>query len=114
MRSVWMGLALMCVVQQPSTSFANEVFFQSGNSLFETCRGLGSASGACLTYIVGVVDGLSAAGGPIGEAFCLPPGSTQGQIGDVALRYLTAHPEARNIQASALVARSMVEAFPCR
>jgi hypothetical protein len=48
-----------------------------------------------------------------GRRACLPEVSVAGQARDVAVRYLTDHPESRHYTAASLVAEALEEAFPC-
>ena len=59
-------------------------------------------------YIQGVSDSLN------GNRFCLPRGVNVGQLGDVVIRYLEAHPEWRYYSGNALVIDALEEAFPCK
>ena len=75
----------------------------------------GQDRGACLTYILGSADAyagaLTASGRP--QVVCFPRGTTNDQIALAAVRYLRAHPEEGNNNASLVVFAGLQAAFPC-
>ncbi|MES1993759.1 MAG: Rap1a/Tai family immunity protein [Pseudomonadota bacterium] len=87
--------------------------FTDGNELQrwmvqdETQGGNYFQSGLFRGYIGGVVD--------VGDGilFCIPTGVTRGQYVAVVAKYIKAHPEKWNQDASALVVNAMTKAFPC-
>jgi hypothetical protein len=95
-------------------------YFKTGNDLFADCRPSANffAQGACMGLILGVADVMSGAredGGAVagGWRACLPRIIGQ-QARDVAVGFLTRHPEVRHKAAWSLVARAFAEAFPCQ
>ena len=83
--------------------------FVTGNQLYEDCTR--EKTQICLGYIVGVVDGyLALRTNPV---ICIPAKVTMGQINDIAVTYLTDHPEKRQYTADSLVLASLIQAFPC-
>lgn len=90
--------------------------FQNGNELYADCteEPVSFNRGHCLGYVVGIADVLQHPGSRVGDfATCLAKGVTEGQVRDVALQFLTQHPELRHYAAAYLVARALAEAFPC-
>ena len=92
--------------------------FLSGNRLLDICDQ--SHSALCIGYIAGIADamGTSLADGShpavAGWQACFPQGVSGGQVRDVAINYLQAHPEQRQLSAASLVAHALSEAFPCK
>jgi hypothetical protein len=58
-------------------------------------------------YVVGVADTFS-------EMICSPDNAKIGQYVAVVAKYLNDHPEQWNLPGPRLVAKGLVEAFPCR
>jgi hypothetical protein len=87
-----------------------------GGTLFADCREGDDPNardrlfkqGNCFGYILGVADALRPA-----VVFCIPSGTTVGQIVDVAKLYLIEHPEARKKLAPHFVVSALAEKFPC-
>ena len=116
-RSGWrlaLGMVL-CVVGAavPTRGFAS---FQNGNTLWADCNGKADdwfIKGYCAGYISSISDALD--GNAIdGYRACLPNGVTIGQVQDVVVKWLRAHPEKRHFQAAGLVAQALEDAFPCK
>lgn len=62
----------------------------------------------CLGYVSGVVETPS-------DIICLPQqGIEGGQLRDVVVKYLEAHPEMRRLPAAMLVQVALASAFPCK
>ena len=59
-------------------------------------------------YVSGVHDAMK-----LRDYFCVRDSVTIGQIGDIILNFLTAHPESRDRQAQILVRDALVASFPC-
>ncbi|MGX5846913.1 Rap1a/Tai family immunity protein [Mesorhizobium sp. PL10] len=101
------------------TGTANANFF-SGNQLHDFCT---SSPAYARGYILGAVDmnGINlgvidqATGqSVIGKKFiCIPTGAMDSQVGDLACRYLAAHPEDRQLPAPILIYRSLLEVWKC-
>jgi hypothetical protein len=89
--------------------------FQNGNELFTLCN---NNSLVCLGYAAAISDAMSSTqedGGSIaGWRACEPVAVTQGQVRDVTVAFLRAHPEIRHLAAASLVAKALAEAWPCR
>jgi hypothetical protein len=71
---------------------------------------------ACLTYVVGALDGYFSAmvdnGRPI--TICLPAGISNGQLATIAVRFIRAHPERTTANAGEMVVLALRQAYPCR
>jgi hypothetical protein len=89
----------------------------TGNDLLRHCQDDETnyfSSGMCLGYVSGAIDALLA--NMYAQKTCwfeLPGESTNKQLVDVTVKYLTDHPEQRQYLASVLVMVAMREAFPC-
>jgi hypothetical protein len=101
-------IALAAALQQ-----ARPVVFFSGNQLYEYCQR--EASLVCLGYVMGVADTIADASsaGDMTTRICPDRGVNPGQMMDVVVNFLRAHPERRHQAAPGIVAAALVEAFPC-
>jgi len=96
--------------------------FVVGNGLFSVCSdGDERAKAYCKGYVAGVADTISQVNalkenGSAIPSTCIPQGEkvTQDQIRDVAVQYLTAHPEIRHVAAAGLTLLALQAAFPCK
>lgn len=89
----------------------------SGSWLYETCTKVDSTENAmCNAYVSGWVEGalVQSLATSTPYLFCEPKGTSEGQLRDVALHFLAAHPDARQLPASVLLGKAMQESFPCR
>jgi hypothetical protein len=59
-------------------------------------------------YVVGVVDAHT------DITVCPPDGATQGQLAQIAFKYLNANPEKLNLSADLLVVNSLRVVWPCK
>jgi len=95
---------------------AQRVSTTTGNQLLERCQSTDTFEQSfCLGYLEGVTD-LNAMHGsvlPVNQRSCAPENVTNGQIRDVAVKYLKDHPEERHMLAAILIVKGMAEAFPC-
>ena len=115
------GVLLTAVLGVASAAPAHaSVTFMTGNDLLQMCRSSASfvESGECLGFVAGIADAMEsaqAAGGSLaGWRACRSLPVTRGQVQDVAVQFLTRHPELRHHTAVSLVAKALEEAFPCR
>jgi hypothetical protein len=124
-------LLLACLLPVALVAPANSVpeeslnLSASGNDFLRVCeprREHGTfIDGACTGYTNGVIDGYDYAFAliqaqhhePVKGAFCPPDEVTRGQQYRAAVKFMQDHPEKSHRIASALIADSMVEAFPC-
>lgn len=76
----------------------------------------GQDNGACLTYVLGVVDAYVATTmASFGQThLCFPPQVSNQQIANVAIAYLHAHPEQQDTNAATTVILAIQAAYPCR
>ncbi len=94
---------------------------QTGRDFLELCSGSESwTEGYCTGYVTGageLIDGLllekdlKAALGD--KAFCLPADLQKGQVRNLVLDYLRAHPEVRDKQMTSITWAALIETFPC-
>lgn len=68
----------------------------------------------CAGYINGVSDASQCGNSVAGFSHANPPGVTVGEVFDVFVRWMHAHPEQSQVGASTLVAEAMQEAYPCK
>lgn len=75
----------------------------------------GQDRSACLTYILGVSDAFAAALTAAGraQAFCVPSGATNDQIGQAVVAHLRAHPEEGKMNAALVVLAGLKASYPC-
>jgi Rap1a immunity proteins len=80
-----------------------------GNELLKHClEPIETAeSSYCLGYI-------SAAADILGDDICVPKEVNRGQMNDIAVRYLQAHPELRQRSGVDLAEEALKAAFPCK
>jgi hypothetical protein len=99
-----------------------------GNDLLTLCEGERTDPGhaLCLGYVTGIADLtlvltaqnmtlIDEDGGDATAAFkwCKPDGVTNGQLVNVVVRELRAHPEDRHLWALRLIIRALRTSFPC-
>jgi hypothetical protein len=89
--------------------------FESGNELFRHCNSNnGGDMGICIGYIQGVVDELESINAMGKHPHCTPLGAEASQARDIAVNYLSDHPEMRDLSASALVTTAIMQAWKCK
>ena len=104
--------------------------FVNGNDLFDHCNVERSddlhdvKTMHCVGYIAGAADGLIN-GNVFGQVLagreddtidfiCVPDRVTAGQMKDVVVAYLSGNPAERHENASVLIAKALLRAWPCR
>jgi len=99
-------LAVTC-----SSAMAN--YYQDGNKLSDYCamKGVPFAEGMCAGYIVGATDAFEIGRVLKGQPFCLRQGILVEQIVDVVKKYLSDHPEFRDVGGANLVEAALTQAF---
>jgi hypothetical protein len=110
-------LAAFMIEDKPAQ--AAEMTFDSGNKMLALCEStIPFEYGACVGFISGValmVNGASQQGGNfLGWRVCVRNGVTVGQLRDIVVQDLQAHPENRDLGATLLVMRALQATFPCR
>jgi hypothetical protein len=87
---------------------------QTGNGLLEACTSIPEMQIACIEYVSGVADGASAVQREArSRSVCIPRDAQLGQMKDVVVNYLQAHPEIRQNHSGELVLDALQRAFPC-
>ena len=126
MKYAIMVLALVGVLARPTAAIADSGGV-SGNTMLETCNKMAEI---CAIYSLGWRDsqiatmvraaslkGISGADAIRAESkfylVCIPPKVTNGQSGDVLIKYLRDHPEERHKSVGVLACRAFKEAWPC-
>ena len=94
--AITLAVAAPCVAQDDPTMPG----YIMGTRLIEACTSVVQRDNAlCVGYVVGVSDAMQAVQATGGALFgwqaCLPPSTTTDQVTEVAVRFLIAHPEAR-------------------
>jgi Rap1a immunity proteins len=86
-------------------------YLKDGNRLFTDCSApVGSQDRmGCIGYVTGITDALT-----LLQVVCTPDHSTVGQMLDVVLNQLRAHPEMRHLPAALQARLALQQAFPCR
>ena len=87
--------------------------FYDGNVLHQYCDAENLLDKqACVGFIAGISEATG--GNYAGYRACIPRTITTGQMRDVVVKLLQAHPEDRHLRAVELVARALADAWPCR
>ena len=117
------AILLLTVIALNARSSAPTIPSESGNAFLQGCDGASSDSdsglspmrkGFCVGYIQGVVNGYDLAQTTYKlRDFCEPANAQNGQVFEVVTNFVKGHPEVRHWQTRELVARAMIEAFPC-
>lgn len=81
---------------------------KSGDMLYFTNFSL------CAGYINGASDASQCGNSVGGFSHANPAGVTVGEVFDVFVRWMQAHPEQSSVGASTLVAKAMQDAYPCK
>ena len=70
---------------------------------------------ACLTYVLGAVDGMIAVTALSGRPpiFCIPSGTPNQELADAAVRYLRANPQEGRTNAAVVVVAGLRQIYPC-
>lgn len=96
---------------QMSLAVAEERYFETGNTLYSSCK-----NGTSIAYIMGVTDGLMLIGNIQGSNIkfaCLPSAATAGQINDIVCKYLRENPENRAQIAPVIIWNALAPSFKC-
>jgi hypothetical protein len=105
-----MSLKCRLLIAAVATVVSFNTYANTGNRLLEHClapKGSGLAFG-CVSYVDGVADTLAG----ISALKCVPGEVNVGQMRDVGVRYLQAHPETRHRPAAELLIAAFAEAWP--
>jgi hypothetical protein len=91
----------------------------TGNGLQEFCSGPegSSKSLGCTLYVQGFVAGVQPADGTKRKdtrMWCFPDGSTIGQTRLIVEKYMRDNPQALHQEASIIVRKALLFAFPCK
>ncbi|MDJ0942285.1 MAG: Rap1a/Tai family immunity protein [Kiloniellales bacterium] len=120
LKAAWPAALLaagLCLAMLPADARGG----QTGRDFLELCSGPESwTEGYCTGYVTGageLIDGLlleeDLKSALASRAFCLPNGLRKGQVRDLVLDYLRAHPEVRDKQMTSITWAALIEAFPC-
>jgi hypothetical protein len=99
----------------------NKFDFRRGNDVLSSCTDEDAVvQQACEAYIMGVQHGYSLATGlnvpsiPADVKLCIPEGVTRRLEIDAVLKGLKEHPENRQWDSEILIARYLIDAWPCK
>lgn len=97
-------LSALMLITSTSANAQSSQTFMSGNKLLSSCEGGNLDQIVCMSYIVGVVDTQDGVGvDPKLRKLQIPKTVTPGQLKDIVVRFLKAHPEHRDALAAQLV-----------
>ncbi len=119
-KAAWRAAALascLCLALLPVDARGS----QTGQDFLELCSGGESwTEGYCTGYVTGageLIDGLllekDLKPALDGKAFCLPEDLRKGEVRNLVLDYLRAHPEVRDKQMTSITWAALIETFPC-
>lgn len=106
--------SLMALLLSVASALPLQAASASGNDLYQNCQDDGVALAACVGYVTGIADALSAGAAIDGWRACPSGEVTRGQLKDVVVRFLGVHPEWRHFTDASLVAHALSAAFPCQ
>jgi Rap1a immunity proteins len=106
-------LAVFVPVMMPKALFAGDAFL-GGSALYSLCTGKPIERIDCLGYVTAIFDALVTGNNINGYRSCPPVATSRGQVTDIVVTYLRAHPERQQRAAAGLVAHALQDAFPCR
>jgi hypothetical protein len=95
---------------------ASDYEFTTGNDVLRACASeKATVAIGCASYLVGMAQMSDFYGRLDGsrQTVCLPESPTNGQLRDVVLEYVKAHPATRHLPSEALALSAYHEAFPC-
>jgi len=112
-------LLLPAFAQQASEKPSDLDFTSSGNAFLRLCEPASRGAPiytACLSYVIGVVDGAETVSE---ERFhellhCPSPDVENGQKYRIAVKYIKEHPERTNLQTRILIVDALTATFPCQ
>jgi hypothetical protein len=118
MRKMVTATALVLALAAPGAANGDGTVasLYSGNTLLQLCQShpQGPNPVFCMGYIAGIADALGTGSSIAGWRACFPHNGTVGRVRDIAVGFLTAHPEVRHLTAASLVAEALQGAFPCK
>ena len=95
----------------PTIAVAASDTFVTGNHLLDECS---KRSEFCTGYIAGLTDEMLVFDVVNKQRIaCLPDKVLLGQLEDIAMNYLRAHPEGRHHNAGSIITFALMKAFPC-
>jgi Rap1a immunity proteins len=114
---LWVALSVLWVGAVVATMVSFHAYAEtfSGNELLAKCSSHDAGLElSCSTYFLGLLDGHAlwkvSSDAPVA---CIPQQVSVGQVLDVGVRYLKAHPEIRHRSAAFLLRDAFKEAWPC-
>ena len=119
MKSMRVGLIAIALAEATLPAQPAKASIDSGNDLLTACTGsqAGFEDGLCMGFIQGVTVGIVAdhvINNKIRMPYCVRPGVTLGQLDDVVVAYLKAHPANRDTTAASIVLAAIEDAYPCQ
>ena len=103
---------LVALPQMLAADSQSPLDFTIANVLYAACTSTNATYQiACRSYIEGVADGFHTTAEAY-QSVNVPDAVTFKQIHDVAINYLTQHPEKRHLRSAALIVQALREAWP--
>jgi Rap1a immunity proteins len=107
-------LFALAVLPQMLTAEKSPLDVSIGNALYAACTNKDEHFViACYAYIEGVTEGYNETAEAV-QNVAMPQGVTYGQIDDVAINYLSKHPEKRHLRSAVLIIQALHEAWPAK
>jgi hypothetical protein len=116
MRSI-LACALLCAATMQASAQYPNGYFIDGNELMTWCGPLnvaGPSDPLCLGYVAGISDAVNFSRQLTGQSSntsCTPLGVTIVEEADVVVNYINRNPDKRDLEAAALVAAAIDEAW---
>jgi hypothetical protein len=110
---MWRKLVALALVASVNSAPAMADTFETGQTFLDACENdEGPYRAYCEGYVIAVADIMSSQ--PLlGARACFPSGATKAQVRDVAIAWVKAHPDERDLSAFSLVAIALAQDFPC-
>lgn len=116
--TIYSAMSLLAVgaFQFQAAHAATDIILSNGNEFLARCDiaqrepGHQLDFGFCFGYLRGVLDGDQMGR----QAICLPARVSNGQLMDIALKFMRDRPEIRHRNPGALIMASLFTAFPCQ
>ena len=115
-RNLSISIVSLAIVLAIGARHESRADFQDGDTLYQKCTetGDGQAVAFCVGYAAAIADVLGRGDEDIAHWYaCIPAGTTQGEIFEVARQWLHDHPDNRDASASDNLAQAMSDAYPC-
>jgi Rap1a immunity proteins len=114
MKIKFLFLFALAVLPQMLAAEKSPLDLSIGNALYAACTNKDDHFIiACHAYIEGATEGYYETAEAV-QSVAMPKGVSYGQIDDVAINYLTKHPEKRHMRSALLIIQALHEAWPAK